>query len=211
MVESIGYFDGRDQRKAQSTGLRLGYYGLGLPTLQVSVTAIVFALSACTTASEAVEATSPSTVVSNATEDGASEKHPEARPFDRDRNAEFDVMSALEEAKRSDQNVALILGANWCHDSRGLAGRFEHSSRLKTLADQSLPVVYVDVGYRDRNLEIARRFGIEDLKGTPTILIVSPEGKLLNRDTVHNWRNAASRSEKETFEYFSSFVNSNDQ
>ena len=43
------------------------------------------------------------------------------------------------------------------------------------------------------NLHIARRFGVDDLPGTPNLLVLSSDGTLLNRDTATTWRNAASR------------------
>jgi len=64
----------------------------------------------------------------------------------------------------------------------------------------------VDVGHRDRNLNIARRFGIDAILGTPTVLILSPDGDLLNRDSVHDWRTADSKTLAETLDYFESFA-----
>ncbi|MEO1015146.1 MAG: serine hydrolase [Pseudomonadota bacterium] len=135
----------------------------------------------------------------------AEEDHPEARPFQKGRDAAFDVDSALREAAQSGKTVALVLGANWCHDSRGLAGRLRQP-QFASLIDRGFHLVYVDVGQRDRNIDIARRFGIDELKGTPTVLFVSPEGALLNPDTVHDWRNAASRTRQETLDYFAQFA-----
>ena len=66
--------------------------------------------------------------------------------------------------------------------------------------------VYIDVGHRDKNIDIAQRFGIAEIKGTPTVLVLSPDGKLLNPDSAPTWRNAASRSEDDVFAYFEGFV-----
>ena len=53
---------------------------------------------------------------------------------------------------------------------------------------------------------VAQRFGVPVLQGTPTVLVLSPEGELLNAETVHDWRNAASRSLDEAKEYVERFV-----
>jgi hypothetical protein len=71
--------------------------------------------------------------------------------------------------------------------------------------------VYVDVGVpqtgRGRNLDIAKRFGIRKVKGTPLVLIVSPDGRLLNsKKDAASWRNAASRSDDEVYRYFAEFT-----
>ncbi len=127
------------------------------------------------------------------------------RPYDPTRDAAMDVEATLLAAKASGKNAALILGGNWCHDSRGMAAKLI-TDPLKTLVETHYELVYVDVGRRDRNLEIAKRYGIEELIGTPTILIVSPDGELLNGETVHDWRTADSRSMAEAMAYFAQFV-----
>lgn len=125
----------------------------------------------------------------------------EPRPFDEARDAMADVDAALARAEARGVRALFVLGGNWCHDSRGLAAKFE-TPALAALIAEKYELVWVDVGHRDRNLTVARRFGVGDLLGTPTVLIVSPGGDLLNADSVHDWRNAASRSEAETVAYF---------
>ena len=49
----------------------------------------------------------------------------------------------------------------------------------------------------------AQRFGLDNIVGTPTIIVTNTQGDVLNFDTAPTWRNAASRSEDEVFEYFS--------
>ena len=111
----------------------------------------------------------------------------------------------LSSARKSGKRVLLALGGNWCHDSRGLAKKFE-TKPLKQLIDTNFELVWVDVGQRDRNLDVARRFGVEKLLGTPTVLVLSPEGQLLNADTVFDWRTADSRSMDDAISYFSAFA-----
>jgi Thioredoxin-like len=135
--------------------------------------------------------------------------NPEILAFDPDRNAQADVNSALADAKQSRKTVLVILGANWCHDSVGLAGWLDTPRFVDMMRDR-YSIVYVDVGTpqigQGRNLDIARRFGIKKVKNTPLLLVISPDGKLLNdkKDAV-SWRNAASRSEEEIYRYFAAF------
>lgn len=142
-------------------------------------------------------------VVEAAFEPGHQDDNP--RPFDDTRNAMADVNAALAAAEVSNKTVLLVLGGNWCHDSRGLAAKFEQPELADVIAD-SYELVWVDVGHRDRNLDVARRFGVPDLYGTPTVLILSPEKKLLNRGSVHDWRMADSKPYDETLEYFERFA-----
>ncbi len=123
---------------------------------------------------------------------------PEAAAYAVTPDAMADVDAALARASSSGKRVLLVMGANWCHDSRALAGWLE-TPRFAALTAQAYEVVYVDVGVPQtgdgRNLEIARRFGLEDLKGTPALLVLTADGKAANLDTAASWRNAASRSE----------------
>ncbi len=129
----------------------------------------------------------------------------EPRPFDESADAMTDVEAALLASKASSKPVLLVLGGNWCHDSRGLAAKFALAP-LAEIIDRGFHLVFVDVGRRDRNLEVAKRFGVETLLGTPTILIISPDGALINADSVHDWRTADSRSMMEAIAYFSAYA-----
>lgn len=115
---------------------------------------------------------------------------------------------ALESARLSNKHVILIFGGNWCHDSRALTGWFQ-TPRFAAMLLPKYELVYVDVGNpkagNGRNLDIASRFGIKQIKGTPTVLIVTPDSKPLNLDAAAGWKNAASRKEEDIFAYFSDF------
>lgn len=138
-----------------------------------------------------------------------SKGHPESHAYFANRNAQTDLEHALVEAKRTGKTVLIIMGANWCHDSVGLAGWLD-TPRFMNLMRDRYTMVYVDVGTpqtdKGRNLDIAARFGIKKVKSTPLVMLVSADGRLLNgkRDAV-SWRNAASRSEDNIYRYFADF------
>jgi len=128
--------------------------------------------------------------------------HPEARPYAAEADAASDVDSALARAAARGKRVLLVMGANWCHDSRALAGWLE-TPRFAALVAERYELVFVNVGMPQtgdgHNLGIARRFGLAELPGTPALLVLTAEGKALNLDTAASWRNAASRSEYAIF------------
>ncbi|MEP0188965.1 MAG: thioredoxin family protein [Erythrobacter sp.] len=127
-----------------------------------------------------------------------SHDYPEATSYDVSEDASGDVDAALERAGESGKRVLLVMGANWCHDSRALAGWLQ-TPRFKTLVSEKYELVFVNVGMPQKgdghNLGIAKRFGLDDLPGTPNVLVLTPEGELLNADTATTWRDAASREE----------------
>ena len=126
-----------------------------------------------------------------------------------ERNAQNDVEFALSDAKASGKAVVIIMGANWCHDSTGLAGRL-NTPRFVDMMRDRYRIVYVDVGKpqigKGRNLDIAKRLGIKNVKNTPLVMLVSADGIMLNsKKDAASWRNAASRSEEDIFRYFAEF------
>ena len=135
--------------------------------------------------------------------------HPEARSFDVSRDAMADVDAALERAAKGGKRVLLVMGANWCHDSRALAGWLE-TPRFQALVEAEYELVFVNVGLPQtgdgHNLGIAHRFGLEEPEGTPNVLVLTPSGTLVNADTATTWRNSASRSEAEIYNELASLA-----
>lgn len=135
--------------------------------------------------------------------------HPEASPYDEAADASADLAAALTRAAVANKRVVVVMGANWCHDSRALAGWFA-TPRFAAMLAPRYELVYVDAGHPVdgdlHNAAIARRFGLAKLKGTPTVFVASPDGTRLNsKKDASSWRNAASRSEDDIFAYFASF------
>ncbi len=130
-------------------------------------------------------------------------EHPEFLAFDTDANiiAQDTVKATLSEAALTGKHAIIVMGANWCHDSRALAGWFQ-TSRFEALLQGNFVVNYVDVGEKDRNIDIAQSFGLDEIVGTPTIIVTNSEGEVLNLDTAPTWRNAASRDEDSIYDYF---------
>lgn len=133
-----------------------------------------------------------------ATKSAAIPAHPEARPYAVVTNAASQVDAALARAAANGKRVLLVMGANWCHDSRALAGWLE-TARFTALVAERYELVFVNVGMPQsgdgHNLDIAQRFGLNDFPGTPAVLVLTGDGQLVNADTAASWRNAATRSE----------------
>ena len=128
--------------------------------------------------------------------------HPEARPFD---ESVSDALYAQELEQTIAQlvpgrRVLAVFGANWCHDSRALAGWLT-SPGFEPLLRDHFEVVFIDIGTpqtdKGRNLDLAARYGVSDIEGTPNLLVIDSDGALVNTpESAKGWRNAASRSEE---------------
>ncbi|MBB2202743.1 thioredoxin family protein [Gluconacetobacter tumulisoli] len=101
-------------------------------------------------------------------------------PYGSPADAPAQVAAAFRAAQASGKNVLLDFGGNWCPDCRLMAGVL----RLPQVApwiDAHFVEVTVNVGRINTNLDIAQRYGVT-IKAVPTVLIITPQGRLLNPD-----------------------------
>lgn len=112
------------------------------------------------------------------------------------------VAAVIEAAKKNDKLALVIMGANWCHDSRGLASRF-HQEPMKTVIDENYETIFVDVGYLNKGKSIIESLGPPVYYATPTVLIIDPvSGQMVNENNRHQWADAFSISMEDTVAYF---------
>jgi hypothetical protein len=114
-----------------------------------------------------------------------------------------EVLTAfINKAAESNKLALLVMGANWCHDSRGLAKRL-NSQQVKDQIEQNYDVLYIDVGYLSNIKPVITRFGIPVIYATPTVLVLDPKSeKVINRDNMHIWRSAGTIGQQQTLDYF---------
>nr|WP_255775502.1 thioredoxin family protein [Microbulbifer sediminum] len=111
-----------------------------------------------------------------------------------------EVDRTLARASSEGKTALIVMGANWCHDSRALATNLQEPSFAAKL-EREFVIQYVNVGFLDQNFAVNRRFGLPVIFGTPTALLIDPAtGNLLNRDRVHIWGSAASFGPGETLD-----------
>lgn len=117
-----------------------------------------------------------------------------------------DLKAGLDAARASNRLALVVMGANWCHDSRALAARlFEEP--LSTTINAHYEVIFIDVGYLEKGKDVISSLGIPVYYATPTVLIVDPlNGQVVNADNRNLWGNAASISMKESVDYFAQFA-----
>jgi len=112
------------------------------------------------------------------------ELNPPQAPYDEAADAKAAVDAAFARARATHKRVLIDLGGNWCGDCRILAGVMELPAMHRFLAAH-YEIVSVNVGRFDTNLQIPARFGFtKRLLGVPTVLIATPNGKLVNGGDV---------------------------
>jgi hypothetical protein len=106
------------------------------------------------------------------------------QPYDEAANADAQVAAAFARAQKSHKRVLIDLGGNWCVDCLVLSN-FLRLPEMRRFMNAHYEEVLVDVGRFNRNLQIPTRFGItKKLEGVPALLIVTPQGKLVNGDKI---------------------------
>lgn len=128
------------------------------------------------------------------------------KPYPPSENPMGDVDAAIARAGAGGKLAMIILGANWCHDSIGLARHFE-APKMAELLDGRYETQFVDVGLFEHGADIIERFGMPVIYGTPTVLIIDPATlRLINADNMHQWRDADSISAEDTLAYFTAMA-----
>jgi thioredoxin-related protein len=129
-----------------------------------------------------------------------------APDYSEDADAASVIDAALAQARDEDKQALILFGANWCHDSRGLAAKLEDDAQLSTLIADHYVLVRVDVGQRHRNQDQLQRFGVSESFGTPTLVISDGAGALQNGLTSHDWRTADSAALSDVAMYLSRYA-----
>ena len=136
----------------------------------------------------------------------ATKHHTEALPqytfvaHDNDlQRVELVQSKALEQGKL----LLVVMGAQWCHDSRGLAANFS-TETMQPILTSRFETVFVDVGYFDDKHSLAQKYGYPAYFGTPTVMVIEPKtGQLLNEVNLSKWQSADSVPLDEYIEFFS--------
>jgi thiol:disulfide interchange protein len=98
-------------------------------------------------------------------------------------DAKAQVAGALARARKRGVPAIVDFGANWCVDCRVLAGVLA-LPEMKPWMARHFELVHVDVGRFDRNLDLAARLGLAELRGAPSLLVLDPRtAKMRNPGT----------------------------
>jgi thiol-disulfide isomerase/thioredoxin len=114
-------------------------------------------------------------------------------PYDEQANAAAQVEGAFKRAQQTGKRVLIDFGGNWCPDCRILAGVMR-LPEVKSFIDSHYEIATVDVGRFDKNLDVVKRFGIQKLKGVPTVVVAEANGATLNVTNSADLANARAMS-----------------
>ena len=114
------------------------------------------------------------------------------------------VASAQSTAQANGKLLLVVMGAQWCHDSRGLAAKFS-TNQMQTILSDRFETVFVDVGYFDDMHFLPQKYAYPAYFGTPTVMVINPEtSQLLNEVNLSKWQSADSVPMDDYLAFFSS-------
>jgi len=120
-----------------------------------------------------------------------------------------DIDDKLAKAKAEQKKLLLVLGAQWCHDSTGLAAKFSQSA-MQTILTEHYQTLFIDVGYYQHGFDVVSRFNMPIYYGTPTVMIIDPDNEaIINADSMQQWLSADSISLENYQNYFSQMADKN--
>ena len=131
----------------------------------------LLALAAVATASNAAPGHAPAPKVAVASFNQLPQPLP--LPYDEQADATKAVAAAKAKARAEHKLLLIDMGGNWCLDCRILAGTMK-LPHLQPFLDRHYVEVTVDIGRFDKNLAIAKHYGITKLAGVPAVLVVDP-------------------------------------
>ncbi len=110
------------------------------------------------------------------------------------------LSDAINSAEQTSTLVALVLGAEWCHDSRALAD-FMQSQTLATPL-QDIELVPLDVGFLENKNALRTPLDYPAYFATPTLLLIDPTTQqVVNRDSLVRWQSAHNEPAEALAEY----------
>ncbi|MGC1869487.1 MAG: thioredoxin family protein [Acidobacteriaceae bacterium] len=93
-------------------------------------------------------------------------------------NAHEDIRQAILKAAAEHKNVLLVFGGNWCIDCH-LLDLYFHDPGNASLLAANYVLVNVNIGEYDKNLDLARKYGIPLSKGVPALVVLDGAGHVL--------------------------------
>jgi thioredoxin-related protein len=99
--------------------------------------------------------------------------------YDESADARQDIEAAIAEASRNGKHILLMFGGNWCGWCHALHGLFQSHQEISRLLEQRYVLVMVDVGNRDKNLDLDERYGNPYRHGFPVLVVLDAEGRQL--------------------------------
>lgn len=121
-------------------------------------------------------------------------------PYNEAADAKADIKQALAQAATAKTPLIIVFDANWCPDCRVLDSAMTKGTSAPLLA-RDFKIVKVDVGRMDKNLDVAKTYGVPMDKGIPAVAIISPGSEVLYVTKEGELANARKMGEQGIYDF----------
>ncbi len=121
-------------------------------------------------------------------------------PYDENAQPQNDIVRAIAKSEKDGKLVLLDFGANWCPDCLVLSKLFEDPA-VKPYLEENFHVVRVDIGFGDKNLDIAQQYGNPIAKGIPAVVVLAPNGEIIASTQDGSLANARTATTQDILTY----------
>lgn len=124
--------------------------------------------------------------------------------YDPRRDPEKDLAAAREEAKRSNKNIFVVVGGEWCVWCHTLDRFFYEHADLAALRDKNYVTMQVSMSQENPNRAFLSRFPY--IQGYPHIFILDAAGNLIRSQTTNALEEGRSYNVKRFKEFLERFA-----
>lgn len=123
------------------------------------------------------------------------------RPYNETADAKLDIKQAFTQAATARIPIIVVFGANWCGDCRALDVAMKTGASAPLLS-RDFKIVKVDVGQMDKNLDVAKSYGVPLEKGIPAVAIISTNNEVLYATKAGELADARKMGDNAIYEFF---------
>jgi thioredoxin 1 len=122
-------------------------------------------------------------------------------PYNETADAKLEIRRALTNAATAKIPIIVVFGANWCGDCKMLDSAMKNGASAQLLS-RDFKIVKIDVGHFDKNLDVAKSYGVPLEKGIPAVLIISTKNEVLYATRDGELANAQKMGDSGIYEFF---------
>ncbi len=97
--------------------------------------------------------------------------------FNPNADAKLEIQQAIQKAKLENKNILLMFGANWCPWCHRLHALFQQNDSVKTTLDSNFVLVLIDLGRRNKNMDVDSLYGQPNKLGLPALVVLDNTGQ----------------------------------
>jgi thioredoxin 1 len=122
-------------------------------------------------------------------------------PYNESADAKLEIKQALTQPAAAKIPVIIVFGANWCSDCKMLDSAMKNGASAPFLT-QDFKIVKVNVGHFDKNLDVAKAYGVPLQMGIPAVAIISTNNQVVYVTREGEVANARKMGDTGIYEFF---------